>query len=163
VKASLFNVGLALTIIGIIWISFVFVETEKTQDTILLKQSNSFELNSEFTGVDIGFYKVYMPEFTGEEVFVQILDTKDNVIQEQKIQTKMSVGYFDFNEDGTHTVKVTNISKNQINLQVEFGNTNSQQMIPAGVLILVGAITMIVMSYLKIKNYKIEQPDENIS
>jgi len=163
VKASLLKLGLGLTIIGIIWISFIFVETEKTNDTILLKQSDSFELKLEFTGVDIGFYRVYMPEFSGEEVFVQILDAKDNVIREERIQTKMSVGYFDFNEDGTHTVKITNISKNQINLQVEFGNTNSQQMIPAGVLILVGAITMIVMSFLKIKNYKIEQPDENIS
>jgi uncharacterized repeat protein (TIGR01451 family) len=163
VKVSLFKLGLGLTIVGIIWISFIFVETEKTYDTILLKQSDSFELISEFTGVDIGFYRIYMPEFAGEEVFVQILDTQDNVIQEEQIQTKMSVGYFDFNEDGTYTVKVTNISKNQINLQVEFGNTNSQQMIPAGVLILVGAITIIVISYLKIKNYKIEQPDENIS
>ena len=162
-KISLLKLGLGLTIVGIIWISFIFVETEKTHDTILLKQSDSFELKLEFTGVDIGFYRVYMPEFTGEEVFIQILDAKDNVIREERIHTKMSVGYFDFNEDGTHTVKVTNISKNQINLQVEFGNTNSQQMIPAGVLVLVGAITMIVMSYLKIKNYKIEQPDENIS
>ena len=159
---SLFKLGLVLTIIGIIWISFVFAETEKTQGTILLKQSNSFELKSEFTGVDIGFYRVYMPEFAGEEVFVQILDTKDNVIREELIQKKMSVGYFDFYEDGTHTIKVTNISKNQINLQVEFGNTKSQEMTQAGILILVGAVTMIVMSYLKIKNYKIEQPDENI-
>ncbi len=157
------KLGLGLTIIGIIWISFIFIETEKIQDTILLKQSNSFELKLEFTGVDIGFYRVYMPEFSGEEVFVQILDTKDNVIQEEEIHTKMSVGYFDFNEDGTHTVKITNISTKQINLQVEFGNTNSLQMIPAGVLILVGSVTMIVMGYLKIKNYKIEQPDENIS
>ena len=47
------------------------------------------------------------------KIFVQVLDTKDNVIQEQKIQTKMSVGYFDFIEDGTYTVKITNISKNQ--------------------------------------------------
>jgi len=163
VKISLFILGLGLTIIGIVWISFIFVETEKTHDTILLKQSNSFELNSEFTGADIGFYRIYMPEFSGEEVFVQILDTKDNVIQEEEIHTKMSVGYFDFNEDGTHTVKITNISKNQINLQVEFGNTNSLQMIPAGILILVGSLIMIAMSYLKIKNYKIEQPDENIS
>jgi predicted histidine transporter YuiF (NhaC family) len=74
----------------------------------------------------------------------------------------MSVGYFDFYEDGTHTIKVTNISKNQINLQVEFGNTESQEMTLAGILILAGAVTMIVISYLKIKNYKIEQPDENI-
>ena len=158
----LFKLGLVLTIIGIIWISFVFAETEKTQGTILLKQSNSFELKSEFTGIDIGFYRVYMPEFAGEVVFVQILDTKDNVIQEELIQTKMSVGYFDFYEDGTHTIKVTNISKNQINLQVEFGNTKSQEMTLAGILILAGAVTMIVRSYLKIKNYKIEQPDENI-
>jgi len=163
VKISLFKLGLGLAIIGMIWISFIFIETEKTQDTILLKQSNSFELKSEFTGIDIGFYRIYMPEFSGEEVFVQVLDVKDNVLQEELIQTKMSVGYFDFSEDGTHTIKVTNISKNQINLQVEFGSTNSQQMIPAGVLILVGALSMIVMSYLKIKNYKIEQPDENIS
>ena len=158
----LFKLGLVLTIIGIIWISFVFAETEKTQGTILLKQSNSFELKSEFTGVDIGFYRIYMPEFSGEEVFIQILDTKDNVIREELIRTKMSVGYFDFYEDGTHTIKVTNISKNQINLQVEFGNTKSQEMTLAGILILAGAVTMIVRSYLKIKNYKIEQPDENI-
>ncbi|NWJ29684.1 hypothetical protein HX850_02025 [Marine Group I thaumarchaeote] len=161
-KVPLFKLGLVLTIIGIIWISFVFAETEKTQSTILLKQSNSFELKSEFTGVDIGFYRIYMPEFAGEEVFVQILDTKDNVIREELIRTKMSVGYFDFYEDGTHTIKVTNISKNQINLQVEFGNTESQEMTLAGILILAGAVTMIVISYLKIKNYKIEQPDENI-
>jgi len=162
VKVSLFKLGLGLTVIGIIWISFVFAETEKTQGTILLKQSNSFELKSEFTGVDIGFYRVYMQEFAGEVVFVQILDTKDNVIREELIQTKMSVGYFDFYEDGTHTIKVTNISKNQINLQVEFGNTESLEMTPAGILILAGSVTMMVMSYLKIKNYKIEQPDENI-
>jgi len=162
-KASLLKLGLGLTIIGIVWISFIFVETEKTYDTILLKQSNSFELKSEFTGIDIGFYKVYMPEFTGEEVFVQIIDAKDNVIQEKRIQTKMSVGYFDFSEDGTHTIKVTNISKNQINLQVEFGNTNSQQMIPSGIMVVVGALMIMLASYLKLNNYKIEHPDENIS
>ena len=55
-KASLLKLGLGLTIVGIIWISFIFVETEKTNDTILLKQSDSFELKLEFTGVDIGFY-----------------------------------------------------------------------------------------------------------
>ena len=160
---SPFKLGLGLVIVGIIWVSFIFDETEKIHDSILLKQSNSFELKSKFTGVDIGFYKIHMLEFTGEGIFVQILDTKDNVIQEQKIQTKMSVGYFDFNEDGIHTIKVTNISKNPIDLQVEFGNTTSQKMVIAGVLILVGAVVMMIMSYMKIKNYNIEQPDENIS
>ena len=162
-KVSLFEIGLALVIVGMIWISIIFVDTEKTLEQITLKQSSSFEIKSQFTGTDIGYYKVYMPEFSGEEIFVQILDVKDSVIQEQVIQTKMSVGYFDFNEDGEYTVKVTNLAKNQIDLEMEFGNTNSKEMIPAGIMILVGSIAMIVMSYLKIKNYKMAQPDENIS
>ena len=162
-KVSLFKIGLALVIVGVIWISIIFVDTEKTLEQITLKQSSSFEIKSQFTGTDIGFYKVYMPEFAGEGIFVQVLDVKDSVIQEQAIQTKMSVGYFDFNEDGEYTVKVTNLAKNQINLEVEFGNTNSKDMIPPGIMILGGSIAMIIMSYLKIKNYKMAQPDENIS
>ena len=151
-KVSLFKLGIILVAIGMVWISVVFVETQKVHDEVFLKQSNSFELESEFLGTDIGYFKVYMPEFSGEKVFVQIIDTNDNVIQEQQIQTKMSVGYFDYLEDGKYSVKVTNISKNPIKLQIEFGDTNSQEMIPAGILILVGSITLIVMSYLKLKN-----------
>ena len=162
-KISPFKIGLVLVIVGMIWISIIFSETEKMHDGIVLKQSSSFEIKSQFTGTDIGYYKVYMPEFAGEEIFVQILDVKDSVIQEQVIQTKMSVGYFDFNEDGEYTVKVTNLAKNQINLELEFGNTNSKEMIPPGIMILGGSIAMIIMSYLKIKNYKMAQPDENIS
>ena len=162
-KISPFKISLVLVIVGMIWTSLVFNETEKIHDSILLKQSNSIELKSEFSGTDIGYYKLYMPEFTGDEIFVQILDTGDNVIEEQKVQTKMSVGYFDFDESGTYTVKITNISKNQINLQIEFGNTNSQKMMPGGITILVGALGMMITSYMKIKNYNIEQPEENIS
>ena len=162
-KVSPFKLGLALMIIGMVWTAFIFDETEKKYDSIILKESSSFEAKSKFSGIDIGYFKLYMPEFSGEEIFVQVLDTKENVIQEQMIQTKMSVGYFDFNEDGIHTVKITNIAKNPIDIQIEFGNTNSQKMIPSGIMVLVGALMMMTMSYLKIKNYKIEQPEENIS
>lgn len=162
-RISPLKAGIVLMIIGIIWISILFVEAEKTQDSILLKQSSFFELKSKFVGTDIGYYKILIPEFVGDKIFVQILDPKNNIIQEEKIQTKMSVGYFDFSKNGMYTIKITNISKNQIDLQIEFGNTNSQEMIPAGILIVIGAVIIIVISYLKIKNYKIEQPDENIS
>ncbi len=157
------KVGLVLVIIGIIWTSLIFDETEKMYDSTLLKESNSFETKTEFIGSDIGYYKFYMPEFSGNEIFVQVLDTKNNIIQEQKIQTKMSVGYFDFSKNGTHTLKITNISKDATNLQMEFGNTNSQKMFPSGIMILVGAVLIIITSYFKIKNYKIEQPEANIS
>ncbi len=160
---SPFKLGLALVIIGIVWTSFIFDETEKKYDSILLKQSNSFEVKSEFSGIDIGYYKLYMPQFAGEGIFVQILDTKKNVIAEQIVQTKLSVGYFDFDENGEHILKITNIAKNQIDVQIEFGNTNSQKMLPSGIIVLVGAVIMMIMAYIKIKNYNIEQPEENIS
>ena len=162
-KISPFKTGLILVIAGMIWTGLIFDETEKKHDSILLEQSNSFEVKSEFFGSDIGYYKLYMPEFGGEEIFVQILDTNENVIEEQMVQTKMSVGYFYFNENGKHTVKITNIAKNPIDIQIEFGNTNSQKMLPSGIMVLAGALLMMVMSYMKIKNYKIEQPEENIS
>ena len=87
-KISPFKIGLVLVIVGMIWISIIFADTEKVHEEIILKQSSSFEIKSQFTGIDIGYYKVYMPEFVGEEIFVQILDVKDNVVQEQIIQTK---------------------------------------------------------------------------
>jgi hypothetical protein len=162
-KISPFKLGLVLVIVGMVWTAFIFDETEKKYDSIVLKESNSFEVKSEFFGIDIGYYKLYMPEFAGEEIFVQILDPKDNVIAEQRVQTKLSVAYFDFNEDGEYTLKITNIVKNSIDIQTEFGNTNSQKMLPSGIMVLVGALVMMIMSYMKIKNYKIEQPEENIS
>ncbi len=162
-KISPFKIGLILVIIGIIWTGLIFDETEKRYDSIVLKQSNSFEVKSEFFDTGIGYYKLYMPEFAGEEIFVQILDTKENVIAEQMVQTKLSVGYFDFNGNGEYTLKITNIAKNTVDIQTEFGNTNSQKMLPSGIMVLVGALVMMIMSYMKIKNYKIEQPEENIS
>jgi flagellar hook assembly protein FlgD len=115
-----------------------------------------------FNGKGIGYYKVFMPEFARNQVFVQILDNNQNVISEENVQTKMSVGYFDFEKSGTYTVKITNPSENQINLQVELGDAESETMIPPGIVILVGAVMIIVSAYMKLKNYRIEQPEENI-
>ena len=162
-KISAFKVGLALVIIGMIWVSIIFNETEKNHEESLLKKSNSIESKLEFSGIGIGYYKIYMPEFINEDVFVQILDKNLNIIKEQKVNTKFSVAYFDFEKDGVYTIKVSNISENQVNLQVEFGDTHSQKMVAPGIMILVGALIMMLISYLKIKNYNIEQPDENIS
>jgi len=162
-KISAFKIGLVLVIIGMIWVSVIFNETEKNHEDTLLKKSSSIESKLEFTGTDIGYYKIYMPDFNDESVFVQILDKNLNVIQEQKVNTKFSVAYFDFSRDGVYTIKVSNISENSINVQIEFGDTHSQKMVAPGIMILVGSLIMMLISYLKIKNYNIEQPDENIS
>jgi len=146
-----------------IWISLVFVEGEKITEQFLLEPSNSHNVNLDFQGNGIGYYKIFMPEYLGYEIFVQILDNNKNIISEQTIHTKMSVGYFEFERNGKYTISVSNISKEKINMQVEFGETNSENMIPSGVMILVGVVLIIITSFMKLKNYKIEHPDENIS
>jgi uncharacterized repeat protein (TIGR01451 family) len=164
-KISALKIGLVVVIIGMVWVSVILNETEKNHEEVVLKKANSIESKLELTGKnEIGYYKIYMPEFDKEKkVFVQILDTNLNVIKEQKINTKFLVSYFDFDQDGTYTIKVSNISENQVNVQIEFGDTNSQEMVVPGVMILLGSLLIMLISYLKIKNYKIEQPDENIT
>ena len=150
-KISALKIGLAVVVIGMIWVSVVFNETEKNHESIVLEKSNSIESKLEFGENGIGYYKIYMPEFTEEKVFVQILDMNLNIIEEQKIKTKFSVSYFDFNENGIYTIKVSNISENQVNVQIEFGDTNSDKMIVPGFMILLGSLLIMLMSYLKIK------------
>lgn len=146
-----------------IWISLVFLQGERIAEEIVLSPMNSYDLKLIFDGAGIGYYKLTMLEFSGQHIFVQILDKKLNVISEENIHTKMSVGYFKFENSGTITAKIINPSENQVNLQVEFGNTNSNNMIFPGIVILIGSLMIIIASYLKLKNYRIEQPDENIS
>ena len=164
-KISALKIGIVVVVIGMVWVSAILNETEKNHEEIVLKKANSIESKIELAGKNgIGYYKIYMPEFEKEKsVFVQILDTNLNVIKEQKVNTKFLVSYFDFNKDGIYTIKVSNISENQVNVQIEFGDTNSQGMVVPGVMILLGSLLIMLISYVKIKNYKIEQPDENIT
>ena len=161
-RPSLFKIGIGLTTIGIIWLSVIFYEGDRTLENFSLKSSDSTEIEMYFEGTDLGFYKIFMPEFAGEGVFVQILDQKQNVISDGIVETKMSVGYFDF-EKGAHSVKITNLSNDQINLEVEFGDTNGRDMVLPGIVTLVGGLMIVIASYIKLRDYRIEQPDENIS
>ncbi|CAD6368437.1 conserved exported hypothetical protein [metagenome] len=161
-KIPLFKIGLTLSVIGMIWISFVFLQGDKISEEFVLKPSNSYDLKLNFNGEGNGYYKIFMPEFTGEQVFIQILDKSQNIISEEMVQTKMSVGYFDFEQSGTYTVKITNPTEKQINIELELGDANAETMIPPGLMILAGAVIIIFASYMKLKNYKIEHPEENI-
>lgn len=145
-----------------IWISFVFLQGGRISEEIMLKSYNSHDIKLNFEGKGVGYYKIFMPEFARNQVFVQILDKNQNIISEQNVHTKMSVEYFNFKKSGAYIVKITNPSEKQISLEIEFGDTNSEKMIFSGLIILVGAIMIIVSSYLKLKNYNIEQPDKNI-
>jgi len=74
-KISLFKIGLILAIVGIAWIGFVFLQAEKNYEIFRLKDSKSLVINMDLVGAGIGFYKTMMPNFAGEGLFVQILDS----------------------------------------------------------------------------------------
>ncbi len=158
----MFKVGIGFTILGMVWLSVVFDEGDRVSESFSLKSSESTEIEMNFEGKDIGYYKIFMPEFSGEGVFVQILDQNQNVISDEIVETKMSVGYFDF-EGGTYVAKITNLSNDQINLEVEFGDTNGREMIMPGIVTLAGGLMIVISFYIKLRDYRIEQPDENIS
>jgi hypothetical protein len=50
-----------------------------------------------------------------------------------------------------------------MNLEVEFGDTNGREMIMPGIVILTGGLMIVISLYFKLRDYRIEQPDENIS
>jgi len=145
-----------------IWLSLVFDEGERISENFFLKSSESAEIELYLEGQDIGYYKIFMPNFSGQRVFVQILDQHHNVISDGIVETKMSVGYFDF-EGGEMVAKVTNLSDENIILEIEFGDTNGREMIIPGIITLTGGLIIVIALYFKLRDYRIEQPDENIS
>ena len=159
----MFKIGIGLTVLGMIWLSVVFEDGERISEKFSLKSSESAELELYFEGKDIGYYKIFMPEFSGKGVFVQILDQHHNVVSDGIVETKMAVGYFDFEQGGTYFAKITNLSNRMMNLEVEFGDTNGREMIIPGIVTLAGGLMLVIALYIKLRDYRIEQPDENIS
>ena len=82
---------------------------------------------------------------------------------ESTIWIKTAVNYFDFENSNVYTLKVTNLSDHQISVQIEFGDINLSQIRYPGIVFYVGVILLMISGYRQLKNYKIAQPDENIS
>jgi hypothetical protein len=162
-RPSFFKIGIGLIIIGMVWLSVVFLEGDRTSEDFSLKISKSAQIQMYFEGKDIGYYKIFMPEFSGEGVFVQILDQDHNVISDGIVETKMSVGYFNFEQSGVYFAKITNLSNVQMNLEVELGDTNGREMVMPGIITLAGGLMIVITLYIKLRDYRMEQPDEKIS
>jgi len=161
-KPSLFKIGLILSIIGVVFVGYGFYEGEKISQTFLLdtEQTESLDLRLHDSG--IGFYKISVPDL-GDSVFIQIVDSQHNVLADKKIETKTAINYFDFENSNVYTLKVTNLSDHQISVEIEFGDTNLSQIIYPGIVLYVGIVLLMISGYRRLKNYKIAQPDENIS
>ena len=111
---------------------------------------------------DIGFYKVGLHEL-GNSAFVQILDPNGNIISDKKLETKLAINYFDITQNGIYTLKITNISDVSLPIEIQIGQINTNEFTYPGIILIVGVLLLMVSSYIKLKNYRIAQPEENIS
>ena len=162
-KISLFKIGIILSVIGIIWTTGIFLESNKISEGFTVESQHSHKIQLNFEGNGIGYYKIFMPEFLKYKIFVQVLDDNENIISEKNVETKMSVSYFDFDQSGKYTINVVNTLEHPIDIQIELGNTDMEKMIYSGIMVFAGGIIIVISSFIKLRNYKIEHPDENIT
>ena len=161
-RLSLFKISILLIIIGASGTGIIFSESDKIQQVMTLKQTEFNEVSLFFEAEDIAYYKITIPEFEGQGVFYRIVDEDQNTISKGISETKMSIRYFDVKESGVHTMIVTNLSQENMKYEIEIGSTDANKiMIPAGIMF-VGGLLLLFTSFMKLKNYRTEQPDENI-
>ena len=161
-RLTLFKISILLIIIGASGTGVFFSEAERMTEIMLLKQNESDDISMFFEANDIGYHKVTIPEFEGQGVFYRIVDENYDTISKGIVETKMSIKYFDVKETGVYTMVMTNLAQEKMNYEVEIGSTNAIIIsIPAGVMF-VGGLLLLFASYMKLKNYRIAQPDENI-
>lgn len=154
-KLSLFHIGLLVSMVGIAFCAYFFIDAEKSNTSFTLDAAQTKSTDIYLQPNDIGFYKVYTPNFKGDAVFIQILDPLNNIITDKKIETKMAINYFDIIKDGSYEIKATNLSQNSIYLEIEFGQTNSKQINYPAMVVSIGIIMIIGSTYKKLKNYQI--------
>ena len=161
-RLSLFKISILLIIIGTSGTGIIFSESDKSHQFMTLKQTESDELSLYFEAGDIGYHKITIPEFEGQGVFYRIVGEDYDTVSKGISETKMSIRYFDVKESGIHTMIITNFSEEKMSYEIEIGSTDANRiMIPAGIMF-VGGLLLLFTSFMKLKNYRTEQPDENI-
>ena len=161
-KISFFKIGLILAVAGTLWIGLVFSNSDKINQSFNLNVEQTARLTISLPESGIGFYKTSIPDFD-DSIFIQVLDPDENVIADKKIETKMAINYFDFKKSGTYALKITNLSEDNIAVEIEFGDTSASQMRNPGIVLFIGIMLMIIFAFVRLKNYNIAQPDEKIS
>ncbi len=159
---SIFKISILLIIIGASGTGIIFSEADRTSELMSLKQTESDQISMFFEENDIGYFTITNPEFQGQGVYFRIVDENFDTISKGIAETKMSIRYFDVKESGIYTIVLTNLAQEKMNYEIEIGSTNALIIsIPAGVMF-VGGLLLLFSSYMKLKNYRIAQPDENI-
>ena len=140
----------------------MFFEADKVFESYDLNPSQTITLDVQLQDSGVGFYRILIPDFAGDALFVQILDSNGNILADKRIETKMAVNYFDFKYNGKYILKATNLSEDLKIVEIEFGDTNSSEMRIPGISLGIGLILIIISTFRKLQNYRTAQPEEKI-
>jgi hypothetical protein len=162
-KLTSFKIGLSLMVIGSIWVALAFSTTEKISQDLSIGTKESINLYLDLKDKGLGFYKIIIPSYSKETLLVKVLDPQGNMIDLKRIETKMSVNYFEFNYAGRYTLEITNLSENPIQIDAEFGNTKAAEFTFPSFIALIGACLIVWSGYKRLRNYSTAQPEENKS
>jgi len=161
-RLSIFKISILLIAIGASGAGVIFSEADRSLQLMSLKQTESDEISMYFEKNDIGYYRITISEFQGQGVFFRIVDENYDTVSKGIAETKMSIRYFDTKESGIYSIVLTNLAQEKMNYEVEIGSTNALIIsMPAGVMF-IGGLLLLFTSYMKLKDYRIAQPDENI-
>jgi|SRR5256885_472651 len=162
-KLTPFRIGLSLMAIGSIWMALAFSTAEKTSQDLSIGTKENVNLNLDLKGKGLGFYKITIPDYSKEIVLVKVLDPQGNMMDLKRIETKMSVNYFEFSYTGKYTLEITNFSENPIQIEAEFGDTKSAEFTFPSFIALIGACLIVWSGYKRLQNYSTAHPEENKS
>ena len=161
-RLSIFKISILLIIIGASGTGIIFSEADRSSQLMSLKQTESDQIGMFFEENDIGYFTITISEFQSQGVYYRVVDENFDTISKGIAETKMSIRYFDVKESGIYTIILTNLAQEKMNYEIEIGSTNALIIsIPAGVMF-VGGLLLLFSSYMKLRNYRIAQPDENI-
>jgi len=150
-------------IIGSIWVALAFSTAEKTSQDLSIGTKENVNIDLGLKGKGLGFYKITIPNYSKETVLVKVLDPQGNMIDLKRIETKMSVNYFEFIYTGKYTLEITNLSETPTQIKAEFGNTKSAEFTFPSFIALIGACLIVWSGYKRLRNYSTAHPEENKS
>lgn len=155
---SSFKNGVIIIFIGVLWMSLIFSNGIYESDLISINPQNSKTFHISLAGEGIAFYEISIKNYQQNPLFVQILEPKGNIIAEQKIHTIMSENYFDFSNNGNYVIRITNISDQDTDFTIRYGDTKLEELLIPEITTFIGSSILIYAIFRRMKYYSIAQP-----
>jgi len=155
---SSFKNGIIIISIGIVWMWLIFSDGINESELISINPQKSKTFDLLLTGQGIAFYEIHIKNYQQNPLFVQVLDSKGNIIAEQKVHTILSENFFDFSNKGNYVIRITNFSEKNIEFSIRYGDTKLEQLLIPEIITFVGSNILIYAVFRRMKYYSIAQP-----